>query len=98
MNRFVCAGSLLLLALPSVAGAAGTPEFLPLATRAQGKSLLAADGQIARPQAHVLRAPTVSEMRVVPDAGGKLKLQCTEVPNPRLRQTDDQAVGQGERR
>lgn len=97
MNRYACAG-ILLLALPTVAAAAEAPEFLPLATRAQGKSLLTADGEVARPQAHVLRAPTVSEMRVVPDAGGKLKVQCTEVPNPRLRQMDDEAVRHGERR
>lgn len=97
MNRYVCAGSFLLLALPLVASAADTPEFRPLATRAQGKSLLDTDGQIARPQAHAVRAPTVSEMRVVPDASGQLKVQCTDVPNPRLRRADDD-LRQGERR
>lgn len=97
MNRYACAGTLLLLAAPLVASAADTPTFLPLATRAQNKSLLDADGQITRPQAHAVRAPTVSEMRVVPDASGQLKVQCTDVPNPRLRRSDDD-LRQGERR
>lgn len=98
MNRYASTGALLLLALPVIAGAAEAPEFQPLATRSQGKSLLDADGQIARPQAHALRAPTVSEMRVVPDASGQLKVQCTDVPNPRLHRSDDDTARNGERR
>lgn len=96
MNRYVCAGTLLLLALP--VAAAELPEFQPLAIQAHGKSLLDADGQIARPQAHALRAPTVSEMRVVPDASGQLKVQCADVPNPRLRRAGNETVRDGERR
>lgn len=97
MKRLSLAVSVLLLALPA-AFAAEAPEFKPLAIAAQGKSALDDSGTIRRPQAHAVRAATVSEMRVIPDADGGLKLQCTDVPNPRLRAVEDRAVSGGSRR
>ncbi|TDR43283.1 hypothetical protein DFR29_107296 [Tahibacter aquaticus] len=96
MNRLSLAGTVLLLTF-SAAYAAQSPEFKPLAIATHGKSALDDSGTIRRPQAHVVRAATVSEMRVVPDANGGLKLQCTDVPNPRLRTPQDRTISGGPR-
>lgn len=97
MNRLSLAGTALLLVLPA-AYAAELPEFKPLAIAAHGKSALDDSGTIRRPQAHVVRAATVSEMRVIPDANGGLQLHCSNVPNPRLRAAEDRTVSVGSQR
>ncbi|WP_313914366.1 hypothetical protein [Tahibacter sp.] len=43
------------------------------------------------PQAQTIAAPLVSETRAVVAADGSLDIKCHEVPNPRLRDSDNRA-------
>ncbi len=49
------------------------------------------------PLAQTIAAPLVSETRAIVAADGSLDIKCREVPNPRLRDSDNHA-GPGPRR
>ncbi|HSX61202.1 MAG TPA: hypothetical protein VLF18_13455 [Tahibacter sp.] len=83
-------GLALLTALPATA--ATQPEFLPLAGAKDAAH--AKNGPVMRsPLAQTIPAPIVSQAQAVPTADGGIQIKCSEVPNPRLRDTDarDQA-------
>lgn len=92
----LAAAAVLALATGIVSASPPVPAF----HRFVGAKKAATDqaGPVMRsPQAQTIAAPLVSETRAVVDADGSLDIKCREVPNPRLRDSDDHA-GPGPRR
>jgi hypothetical protein len=95
-TRALVAAAVLALTTGVVSASPPAPAFHPFV--GAKKSAAAKDGPAMRsPHAQTIAAPLVSETRAVVAADGSLDIKCREVPNPRLRDSDDVA-GPGPRR
>lgn len=92
----LAATAVLALATGIVSASPPTPAFHPFV--GAKRSTTDKVGPVMRsPQAQTIAAPLVSETRAVVAADGRLDIKCREVPNPRLRDSDNRA-GPGPRR